>query len=94
MSSDGVYQVYDGNETGSLFVTFFQFTDLLEPKFEVPTLKEYFQDLDFILNVISDGPTKSFAFRKLRYMESKFQLHTLLNEHTELAESKVFVTFL
>ena len=33
--------------------------------------------MDFILNVISDGPTKSFAFRRLRYLESKFHMYVL-----------------
>ena len=45
--------------------------------------------MDFILNVISDGPTKSFAFRRLRYLESKFHMYVLLNEYQELADSKV-----
>ena len=58
------------------------------PAFSVPTLSEYFKDLDFILDVISDGPVKSFAFRRLKYLESKFQLYMLLNEHEETAKTK------
>jgi AMP deaminase len=46
-------------------------------------------DLDFILGVISDGPTKSFAFRRLKYLQSKFTMYSLLNEHQELADMKV-----
>lgn len=46
-------------------------------------------DLEYILNVISDGPAKSFAFRRLRYLESKWSLYGLLNEYQELADSKV-----
>ena len=57
--------------------------------FPVPSVKEYFKDQDFILNVISDGPTKSFAFRRLRYLESKFHMYVLLNEYQEMADSKV-----
>jgi AMP deaminase len=56
---------------------------------KVPEPREYFSDLDFVLGVISDGPTKSFAFRRLRYLESKWNLYVLLNEYQELAESKV-----
>lgn len=37
----------------------------------------------------SDGPTKSFAFRRLRYLDSKWQMYILLNEFQELADSKV-----
>ena len=46
-------------------------------------------DLDFILGFISDGPMKSFAFRRLQYLRSKFTMHTLLNELQEMTEMKV-----
>ncbi|ORY39671.1 hypothetical protein BCR35DRAFT_273317, partial [Leucosporidium creatinivorum] len=59
-----------------------------KPKYVVPTIKEYFQDLDEVLSVISDGPAKSFAWRRLRYLESKWNLYVLLNEYHEIAEMK------
>jgi len=59
------------------------------PLHHTPSIKDYFQDLDYILSIISDGPTKSFAFRRLRYLESKFHMYILLNEYQELADSKV-----
>jgi len=62
--------------------------DTAKPLFEVPTIKEYFQDLDEILSVISDGPVKSFAFRRLKFLESKWNLYVLLNEYRELADMK------
>lgn len=65
--------------------------DVAEPLYEVPTIKEYFQDMDEILSVISDGPAKSFAWRRLRYLESKWNLYVLLNEYRELAELKVSI---
>jgi AMP deaminase len=46
-------------------------------------------DLDFVLGVIADGPTKSFAFKRLQYLHSKFTMYTLLNEPTEVVEMKV-----
>jgi len=46
-------------------------------------------DLDFVLGVISHGPTKTFAFRRLKYLLSKFTMYTLLNESQELADMKV-----
>jgi AMP deaminase len=55
----------------------------------VPSLKEYFTDLDFLLGVCSDGPAKSFAFRRLKYLASKWSLYCLLNEYQELADMKV-----
>lgn len=54
----------------------------------VPRLKEYFSDLDYLLGVCSDGPAKSFAFRRLKYLASKWTLYTLLNEYQELADMK------
>lgn len=59
-----------------------------KPVIDVPSPKNYFQDLDFVLSVISDGPTKSFAFRRLKYLESKWNMYILLNEYEELAEAK------
>ena len=37
---------------------------------------------------IADGPLKSFCYRRLTYLSSKFQLHLLLNELRELAAQK------
>ncbi|WVQ85606.1 AMP deaminase [Cryptococcus sp. DSM 104549] len=58
------------------------------PLSHVPRLKEYFTDLDFLLGVCSDGPAKSFAFRRLKYLQSKWSLYCLLNEYQELADMK------
>lgn len=59
--------------------------------FNIPTIKEYFVDLEFVLGVIADGPTKSFAYRRLRYLTSKFDMYYLLDEYKEIAEMKVRV---
>ena len=42
-----------------------------------------------MLGVIADGPTKSFAFRRLKYLDSKFTMYALLNESQEMADMKV-----
>ncbi|KAG0306384.1 AMP deaminase [Dissophora globulifera] len=78
MDDTGVYQVYESKEA----------FDKKQPIVQVPKPKEYFVDLDFVLSVISDGPTKSFAFRRLKYLESKWNMYILLNEYEELAEAK------
>jgi AMP deaminase len=59
-----------------------------KPVFEIPTIKEYFMDLEFVLGVISDGPTKSLAYRRLQYLASKFDMYYLLNEFQEVADMK------
>ena len=50
-------------------------------------------DLDYVLGVISDGPSKSFAFRRLQYLSSKFSMHLMLNEFQEMAAMKVSFSF-
>ncbi|KAJ3329007.1 AMP deaminase [Blyttiomyces sp. JEL0837] len=84
MEADGAFHVYPNEEardkkSGDLYA--------------FPSVKEYYKDLDYILNVISDGPTKSFAYRRLRYLESKFHMYVLLNEYQEMADSKENVIF-
>lgn len=46
-------------------------------------------DLEYVLGVIADGPSKSFAFRRLNYLTSKFTMYSLLNETQELVDMKV-----
>jgi AMP deaminase len=73
MDTSGVYQVLD--EKGS-------------PLVDVPTLKDYYLDLEAIHDASSEGPAKSFAFRRLQYLEVKWNSYTLLNEFQELADTK------
>ena len=60
-----------------------------KPAFDIPDIREYFLDLEFVLGVISDGPTKGFAFRRLKYLLGKFTMYSHLNEFQELADMKV-----
>lgn len=54
----------------------------------VPTIKDYYMDLEKIVNIASEGPIKSFAFKRLQYLEARWNLYYLLNEHEETSESK------
>jgi AMP deaminase len=45
-----------------------------EPAINIPTLREFYIDLEQILDISSDGPSKSFAVRRLQYLEGKFNL--------------------
>ena len=54
----------------------------------VPSLREYYKDLERIQNVSSDGPTKSFAYRQLDILEGKFHLYFLVNSYQETADCK------
>lgn len=75
LDESGVFQVFENEEAKSAVV-------------EVPTIREYYMALDEILTISSDGPSKSFAFRRLQYLEAKFNLYALLNEYQETADSK------
>lgn len=60
-----------------------------KPAFDIPDIREYFVDLEYVLGVIADGPTKSFAYRRLKYLSGKFTMYSLLSEFQELADMKV-----
>lgn len=50
--------------------------------------KDFVQDMQTMCAMIADGPLKSFCYRRLSYLYSKYQLHVLLNELRELASQK------
>lgn len=54
----------------------------------VPSLREYYLDLEKLVSISSDGPAKSFAFRRLQYLEARWNLYYLLNEYQETSVSK------
>ena len=57
-------------------------------EYEYPDLDTYVTDMHLMCALIADGPLKSFCYRRLSYLSSKFQLHVLLNELRELAAQK------
>jgi AMP deaminase len=75
LSDAGVYEVFNNDDSNTL-------------AFSAPTIRQFYMDLDSILAASSDGPSKSFAFRRLQYLEGKFNLYALLNEYQETADSK------
>lgn len=78
LDASSIYQVYESEDA------------LLshQPIIKIPSLRDFYMDLDTVLDVSTDGPTKSFAFKRISYLEGKFQLHSLLNEYQEIADSK------
>ncbi|XP_063222825.1 AMP deaminase 2 isoform X2 [Bacillus rossius redtenbacheri] len=73
---DGVFQVY--KDAGRSEPLKYPFTDL----------STFISDMHKLCAMIADGPLKSFCYRRLTYLSSKFQLHVLLNELRELASQK------
>ncbi|GME61156.1 Adenosine/AMP deaminase [Neofusicoccum parvum] len=78
LDENSVFQVYETEAS----------VDLNRPMVNIPDIREFYMDLDEIINVSTDGPIKSFAFRRLQYLEGKFNLYYLLNEYQEIADSK------
>lgn len=55
----------------------------------IPSLHEFCSDIEYIWQqVVIDGPAKSLAFCRLRYLQAQFSLHLLLNEKREMSEQK------
>ncbi|KAL1020654.1 hypothetical protein UPYG_G00002930 [Umbra pygmaea] len=76
---DGVIHIYTNKDTME------KSTELELP---YPDLQEYIADMNVMTALIINGPVKSFCYRRLQYLSSKFQMHILLNEMKELAAQK------
>uniref|UniRef100_A0A3P9A8N1 AMP deaminase n=1 Tax=Esox lucius TaxID=8010 RepID=A0A3P9A8N1_ESOLU len=76
---DGVVHIYTDKDTMD------KSTELDLP---YPDLQEYIADMNVMMALIINGPVKSFCYRRLQYLSSKFQMHILLNEMKELAAQK------
>ncbi|CAH1126561.1 unnamed protein product [Ceutorhynchus assimilis] len=79
INKNGVYNVYRDKEA----VKAGKAND-----YAYPDVIQFTDDFYNMCNMIADGPLKSFCYRRLSYLSSKFQLHVLLNELRELASQK------
>ena len=78
LDEGSVYQVYESAQA----------MEANQPLVQVPTLREYYMDINVVKEVSEDGPIKSFAFRELQILDGKFNLHALENSYAEMMESK------
>ena len=76
VAKNGTFEVYRDAEAN----------DKLD--YPCPKVSEFIKDMQTMCAMIADGPLKSFCFRRLSYLYSKYQLHVLLNELRELASQK------
>ncbi|XP_031650633.1 AMP deaminase 2-like isoform X4 [Oncorhynchus kisutch] len=76
---NGVVHIYTNKDTME------KSTELELP---YPDLQDYINDMNVMMALIINGPVKSFCYRRLQYLSSKFQMHILLNEMKELAAQK------
>jgi len=75
----GVFQIYKNQD---------DYDSDTKMNYKVPDLSEFVTDMHHMCAMIADGPLKSFCYRRLSYLHSKYQLHVLLNELRELAAQK------
>ncbi|KAJ2722926.1 AMP deaminase, partial [Coemansia sp. Benny D115] len=80
MGDDGVYAVHESEEARSAGKP---------PLTSAPSIREFFVDLDYVLDAISDGPIKTWTYRRLRYLDARWQLYLLINEREETMQSKM-----
>ncbi|XP_054718894.1 AMP deaminase 2-like isoform X1 [Uloborus diversus] len=78
-TEEGVIQVYRTKE---------DVEDGRRLDYSFPSLTTFVKDMHLICAMITDGPLKSFCYRRLSYLYLKYQLHVLLNEMTELTAQK------
>lgn len=86
----GVMRVYEPddakNQTNSNDGGGDQFEN--EKQFNYPSVNEFINDVKYMCYMITDGPLKSFCYKRLLYLQSKYQIYALLNEMSELASQK------
>lgn len=78
LDKSSVFQVYESPK----------FMEMSQPMAEIPTLRDFYSDLEYIKDASSDGPSKSFAYRELDILEGKFTLYFLVNQYEETASCK------
>eukprot|EP00123_Amoebidium_parasiticum_P017658 comp23935_c0_seq1/m.42280 comp23935_c0_seq1/g.42280 ORF comp23935_c0_seq1/g.42280 comp23935_c0_seq1/m.42280 type:complete len:794 (-) comp23935_c0_seq1:96-2477(-) len=82
---EGVYRVYPSKEEADEALAMDNSDQGL---FNYPSLTRYYKDINFLLALSTDGPAKSFCYRRGRYLETQFQLHQMLNEMEEFKQQK------
>ncbi|CAF2480562.1 unnamed protein product [Rotaria sp. Silwood2] len=74
----GIYRIYIPDDTKGWVAVDYQVVDR----------NQFIDDYTLLSTMITDGPLKSFCYRRLQYLKCKFDLHCLLNEVKEWAAIK------
>ncbi|XP_030640020.1 AMP deaminase 1 isoform X2 [Chanos chanos] len=76
---EGVIYVYKNNEAA----------DKHQPEdVPGPDYATFIDDMNFLIALIAQGPTKTYTHRRLKFLFSKFNVHEMLNEMEEMKEVK------
>lgn len=76
---DGVVQVCEGKE----------FTEDAKTVTNVPSMKEFVDALETVMETIHTGPCKSYAHKRLALLEKRFEVHQLLNTELEYSQQQL-----
>ncbi|XP_032898686.1 AMP deaminase 1 [Amblyraja radiata] len=77
---DGMIYIYANNES----IKNNEPKDL--PYLDVPG---FIDDMNFLIALIAQGPVKTYTHRRLKFLNSKFNLHEMLNDMEEIKELKI-----
>jgi len=75
---DGVYSVWQKDPGNGAEINIKKFQ----------SFKSFFEDLNLIIKLMSHGPTKTFCYKRLRLLQTRFHLHNMLNEGLERWETR------
>jgi hypothetical protein len=56
---------------------------------DIPSVEQFFRDLDRLMYIVTHGPCKSLAFQRLQLLEDRFKMHCMLNMDLELRQQKL-----
>lgn len=59
-----------------------------KPSDHIPSVQEYYRDLETLSSIIHDGPTRTLAFRRLRSLQAEFGMYRMEWEGAERGEQK------
>jgi AMP deaminase len=54
----------------------------------VRSVSQYYSDLETIVSTMGFGPCKTVAWQRLQLLESRFQMHKILNSEIEMHQQK------
>ncbi|XP_063722591.1 AMP deaminase 2-like isoform X2 [Symsagittifera roscoffensis] len=81
---DGVFHLFSKTTVESDEATEVE----VELDYPYPDRDTFVKDLNELLAITAHGPTRSYCYQRLTFLESKYKMHCLLNEVKELAAQR------
>lgn len=87
-NENGVFKVYERKDAAMNGEGEGSDDNLVLVDLQYADLDEFTHDHNLMCSLIVDGPLKSFCYKRLEYLSSKFHIHNLLNELRESVAQK------